>query len=402
MSVNTIIKIKGGYVIDPAGRDPAVRDLWIVNGRMAEPQQTGVTSLYGGLDNGIGNGAGETSPHDAFMEIDASGCHVFPGLTDFHVHMFHGGTEIGFQPDSVLLPQGVTLAVDQGSAGVAGCDAFYSGTLTKTTIRAYAFLHLCPAGLATMRYLENIDPRHFDPVAIRDVFDRYPSVFLGLKIRQSIEIAGAHGLKPLEKALGIADDLGVPIVVHTTDPAGRIEDLTSMLRPGDVFSHAYHGRGETIMDGAGTIRPAVWKARERGVFFDTADGRVHYGLKQIRLGLAQGFLPDSISTDLTRVNMLVPPVVGLPFIMAKYMALGMHLEDVIKTVTHNPVNMLRLDAAKLGTLQPGAYADVSIFKLKDADITVTDKAGDTAVIPQILAPQMTLREGRIVYRNIEF
>lgn len=402
MSANTVIKIKGGHVIDPSTDESAVRDLWIVNGRMAGPQQMVPAGLLGESGNGTGNGTGTTPPRDEYTEIDASGCHVFPGLADFHVHMFHGGTEIGFQPDSVLLPQGVTMAVDQGSSGVANAEAFHSGTLAKTTVRAYAFLHLCPAGLSTTRYLENIDPRNFDPVAVREVFDRHGNVFLGLKIRQSIEIAGNHGLKPLERTLRIADDLGVPVVVHTTDPAGKIEDLASMLRPGDVFSHIYHGRGETVMDEAGNIRPAVWKARERGVFFDTADGRVHYGLKQIRQGLAQGFLPDSISTDLTRINMLAPPVVGLPFIMAKYMALGMRLEDVVKTVTRNPVAMLGLDTDKLGTLRPGAYADVAIFKMKDAGLTVTDKAGDTVAVPQMPVPKMTLREGRIAYRSMDF
>lgn len=397
MSTGMITRIKGGHVVDPATGESAVRDVWIVNGRVAEAQEHA-----GASEADHGNGTGKTYPQSEYREIDASDCYVLPGFTDFHLHMFHGGTEIGLQPDSVLLPQGVTMAVDQGSSGFANCDAFYSGTLAKTTVRAYAFLHLCPAGLATTRYLENIDPAIFDSIAVRDVFDRYPHAFLGLKIRQSIEIAGNLGLKPLEQALRIAEDLGVPVVVHATDPAGKIENLASMLRPGDVFSHVYHGRGETIMDGAGNIRPAVLKARERGVFFDTADGRVHYGLKEIRRALAQGFFPDTISTDLTRINMLVPPVFGLPFIMSKYMALGMRLEDVVRAVTHTPVKILGLDSAQLGTLQPGAYADVALCKLKDAAVTVTDKAGDSVTMSRVLAPQMTLRNGRIVYRSMEF
>ncbi|CAK7050328.1 MAG: Deacetylase [Desulfovibrio sp.] len=384
MGTDTVIRITGGHVIDPAARKSAVGDVWAVNGRITDGPQPVDTA------------------HAEVVTIDASGCHVFPGLADFHLHMFHGGTEIGLQPDAALLPQGVTLAVDQGSAGVANCDAFYSGTLAKTTVRGYAFLHLCPAGLVTTRYLENIDPANFDPVAVRDVFDRYPGTFLGLKIRQSIEIAGSLGLKPLERAIRIADDIGVPVVVHTTDPAGSIEDLASMLRPGDVFSHVFHGRGETIFNENGDLRPAVRTARERGVFFDTADGRVHYGLKQIRHALTQGFLPDTISTDLTRISMFMPPVFGLPFVMSKYLALGMHLEDIVRAVTHTPVKILGLDTAKLGTLQPGAYADIAICKVKDAAVTVTDKAGDTVMMRTILSPQITVRNGKIVYRNIEF
>lgn len=381
MAGDTIIRVKGGHVIDPATGESAVRDVWVVNGRIAE--------------------ACDAAPK-GHKEVDASGCYVFPGLVDFHLHMFRGGTEIGLQPDSVLLPMGVTMAVDQGSAGVANCDAFYAGVLAKTTIRAYAFLHLCPAGLATTRYLENIDPATFDPVAVRDVFDRYPGVFRGLKIRQSIEIAGEFGLKPLERTLAIADDLGVPVVVHTTDPAGSIEDLASMLRPGDVFSHVYHGRGETILDGAGNVRPAILKARERGVLFDTADGRVHFGLKQIRDSLERGFLPDTISTDLTRISMFALPVFGLPFVMATYLALGMSLEEVVRAVTHSPVKALGLNTGKFGTLQPGAYADMAIFKLKDAHAHITDNTEDSLNISRLLVPQMTLRNGETVYRNMEF
>jgi predicted amidohydrolase len=386
--MDAVVRIKGGHVIDPAAGESAVRDVWTVNGRMAAgpPEHTGNISASG------------PDP----VVIDASGSYVFPGLADFHLHMFQGGTEIGLQPDSVLLPQGVTLAVDQGSSGVANCEAFHARILAATTVRAYAFLNLCPTGLATTRYLENIDPAHFDPVAIRDVFDHYPGAFLGLKIRQSIEIAGDHGLKPLEKALRIADDLGVPVVVHTTDPAGRIEDLANMLRPGDVFSHVYHGRGETVINDAEQVRPAVLKARERGVLFDTADGRVHYGFRVVRGALEQGFFPDIISTDLTNASMFASPVFGLPFVMSKYLALGVSLEDVVRATTQAPVKSLGLDTAKLGTLQPGAYADVALFKLKDSGTVITDKAGDAVTLPRMLVPQMTFRNGKIVYRSIEF
>ena len=381
VSISSFIRIRGGHVIDPGAQFSGVRDVWIENGRISD---------------------GASVPEGNHAEVDASGCFVFPGLVDFHVHIFEGGTEIGLPPDAILLPLGITTAVDQGSAGVASQKVFRSGILDRTALRSFAFLNCCPAGLATARYLENVNPSVFDPQAIRDVFDRHGDIFRGLKIRQSIEIAGDLGLKPLERCIQIADDLGVPVVVHTTDSAGDIEDLANMLRSGDVFSHVFHGRGQTILDGNGVIRPAVLRARERGVLFDSADGRLHYGLRVIRRALEQGFMPDTISTDLTRVSMLVPPVFGLPFVMSKYLALGMRLEDVVRAVTQTPVRALNLDRDAPESLSPGACADVAVFKLKDVSRTITDQAGETLEIPRLLVPQMTYREGRALYRNMEF
>jgi predicted amidohydrolase len=386
------IHIHSGHVVDPSINESGVRDLWIVNGRVAE--------LPTGYAGDVSHSA-DQSGVDVTV-IDASGHFVFPGLVDYHLHFFHGGTENGVQPDSALFPQGVTTGVDQGSSGVANYEAFHRGILAATVIRAYAYLNLCSAGLVTARYAENVDPRFFDRVAIRETLAKYDKVLRGVKIRQSVEIAGDFGLRPLEEAIRIADDAGVSVAVHTTDPAGRIEDLASLLRRGDVFSHVYHGRGETILDASGKIRPAIRRARDRGVLFDTADGRTHYEFRIIRDAMEHGFPPDIISTDLTKSSLFATPVFGLPFVMSKYLALGMSLEEVVRATTEAPVRVLGLDGAKHGTLRPGACADVSIFKLKEASLSITDKFGDTVRIQQILVPRMTILEGSIVYRSMEF
>ena len=126
MKTDTLVRIRGGHVIDPSMEESAVRDVWIVNGRI-------VRDLPENVKNTPDSG---NQP----ALVDASGSFVFPGLVDYHLHMFHGGTEIGLQPDPALLPQGVTLAVDQGSSGVANCEAFHRAVLATTTLRTYAFL----------------------------------------------------------------------------------------------------------------------------------------------------------------------------------------------------------------------------------------------------------------------
>jgi predicted amidohydrolase len=375
------ITITGGRVIDPAANVDKVCNVYI--------QGKQIVSLPDG------------DVAEAAITINADGCIVVPGLIDFHTHFFANGTEWGVNADTSFLPIGVTTAVEAGSAGSSNYDCFAKMNVCMNRMRTFSFLNVSPGGLPTALYAENINPSVFDKGRIADLMAQYRGQLIGLKIRQSKEIAGNLGLKPLESTLEIAETLGCPVVVHTSDPAGTCEELANMLRPGDIYCHVFSHRGNTIMDGNGKVKEAIRKARQRGVLFDSANARFHFYFPLVAAALDEGFPPDIISTDLTTVTTYAQFVYGLPFVMMQFMGLGMPLTRIIEACTVTPAEILG-QQDRLGTLRPGARADVAIFLLHKRRMLINDYYGEPLQLDYSLAPQMTILDGKVVYRHIEF
>ncbi len=373
--------IRGGTVIDPARQLSSPGDVLVRGSRIAAPP--------------------DGAAPDAAEVIDATGCLVLPGLIDFHTHLYHGGSELGIPPDPGLLPSGVTSAVDAGSAGLANYALLSEAVIARSQVRIKSYLNVAPAGLVTTRYPENVDPKHYDLEKIGDLLERYRGELCGLKIRQSRQIVGTLGLEPLRAAVRLAEQLHCPVVVHTTDPPGSLGDLADLLRPGDVFCHVFHGTGTTILDPNGRILPEVLAARQRGVVFDAAQGRMNFAFGVAEAAIRQGFLPDIISTDITAATLFRQPVFGLPHIMAKYLALGMPLDAIVAACTAAPARLLRLQG-EIGTLAPGACADVTVLRQVEHPVTFWDTVGGRREGTVLLVPQLTVRAGRTLFRQLDF
>jgi predicted amidohydrolase len=343
-----------------------------------------------------------TGKPEADLVIDASGCLVMPGLIDFHAHMYAGGTEIGVVPDSAFLPQGVTTAVDAGSAGISGYEGFVHSIVARSRVRILSYINVSPSGIPTTRYHEEVNPKYYDLAATKRFLQKNKGQLLGLKIRQSRDIVGELGLEPLRATLKMAESLGCPVVVHTTDPPSSMEDIAALLRRKDVFCHVFHGKGNTIIGPDGKVLPGIREARKRGVIFDAANGRSHFTFKTSRAALADGFPPDVISTDATANTIYEGGYVfGLPFLISKYLYLGMALPEVVAACTATPARLVGLEG-KIGTLAPGAVADVAIFRLGQKKVTFVDQQGQKETGDRLLIPQLTLRDGRVAYRQIDF
>jgi len=382
MTIKGDLLIRGGTIVDPARNFFGKADILIRRNKV------------------IDISAGENI--EAENVIEADNRLVLPGLIDYHTHLFHNGTQIGIHPDSALLPQGVTTAVDQGSAGVTNFDSFFETVMTSSQTRIFSYLHASPAGLSTLtRCLEAVDPKLFDVECAHRLFEKYDKQLLGLKIRQSKEIVGEWGLAPLKATIQMADELGCPVVVHTTNPPGEVDELVSLLRSGDVFTHVYQGKGSNIINEGGKVRHAIREARNRGVLFDTADGRGHYAFSIAKSAIADGFEPDILSTDVVRSSLFERSVFGLPLIMSKYLNLGISLQNVVKACTSTPARLIGMEG-KIGTLTPGAYADVAVFKLKEMPMQLQDVFGERMICSKVFIPQMTVLNGRVVYRSLEF
>ena len=380
MPVNLVIR--GGLVIDPSSGLEKKASVLIDGQKFAGICEDGAEPEH-------------------VSEIDASGCIVTPGLIDTHIHVFHSGTENGIFPDLMLLPMGVTAGIDQGSSGSGNFKAFYDLVISKSNVRIFATLNISTSGLITSSYPENLDPRFVKTNDILNLFETYPDVLCGIKVRISRELVGDLGLAPLEKAIEVSEKARTRISVHTTNPSNPVPEFIRMFRKGDIYSHTFQGRGFSILNQDGKLYPEVHEARRRGVIFDSADARVHYLYPVIKAAFSENFYPDTISTDLVQGSVFQPGVFGLPRVMSKYIELGMPLIEVVRAVTENPAKILGREK-DLGTLREGAWADLAIFKLVEHKSEITDREKNTLTLNKILVPQCTVLGGKVVFRQFDF
>ncbi len=373
------IIIKNVRIIDPSQNTDRVNDIRIINNKIAALNDEKISSKT--------------------QLIDGEGCIATPGLIDYHAHVFSDATEGGVPADLCMLPNGVTTVVDAGSAGIANFDAFYRHVIAVSRVTIKAFIAASPAGQTSGD--ENHNPACFNAEKIKDFFSRYPDILQGIKLKVQTETVQEYHLSPLLKALEIADDIGCRIAVHTTKPIVPTRELVGYFRKDDIFAHAFHGLGSTIIGADSHVLPEVREARARGVIFDVANGRSHFGSNTAKQAIADGFYPDVISSDMSTLTMLQWPVYGLPWVLSKYLALGMGLSDVIAACTSTPARLLGL-ADEIGDLSVGSLADIALFKLKNKQAVFSDILGDEINGEQILVPQMTIKSGEILFRQVDF
>ena len=372
------ILIKNGLVIDPYQNKKEVRTIAVKEDKIVDA----------------------VLATEATQVIDASGCIVSPGLIDFHGHFSDHTSDLGANAEMICFPTGVTTIVDGGTTGVANYLGFRARTMASK-LRSFALLHINPSGIATISYHETQDPKYCKDDKMKSFMQLYRDQLIGLKVRLSKELVGELGLKPLEHLRALADEIGCPIGVHTTNPPCSVEELLEYFRPGDIFFHVFQGRGNTIIGDDGKVLPAVREAQKNGVIFDAANGKNHFAFKTAEAALAGGFLPDIISTDMSSLNAFARDrVFSLPFVMSKYMMLGMDIETILRCVVLNPARALGMER-ELGSLLPGTTADIAIHRIIDHRARFEDTLGEERFGEQVLRTEMTVCKGTIVFRTIE-
>lgn len=365
--------IINGHVIDPANNIDEIKNIAIYNGEIVKYEE-GVKSKH---------------------IIDAKGKFVFPGLIDSHAHMFHDGTEIGIYPDVAYLPTGVTAAIDC-SAGVANYPMFRSSVIARSKITIKSFLQVCSAGLTTTSYHECINPKYFNPEKIERIYNENKDNIIGLKIRQSEELAEGLGIEPLKETIKIAEKIGCPVEVHCTNLPVPTSEVLDVLRPGDIFEHVYQGAQNTIIDENGKLYDCVKEARKRGIIFDTAEGRKHGDFDVMLAAKEQGFVADMCSTDLVLGSMFRRPIFSLPNLMSRYICMGISMKDVVRMTTERPAKLMNMEG-QIGCLSEGARADIAIFDWIDFKQVYKDWKGTEFIANKLLKPEMTIKGGQIMY-----
>lgn len=369
--------IKGGRVIDKYLGLDSEMDVGVQGERIAE----------------IGK---DLNLQESGQVLEANGFIVSPGLIDFHAHAFIEARELGLQTDSTCFSTGVTTMVDAGSTGAANFEGFKEFLIEKSKVRLLTFLHISTIGIADRLVGEGTYLPYLNPERTAEMAQKYPGLILGIKVRQQKEVVGINGLEPLilaKKAARLAG--GLPVMVHVTDPPVSLDKILELLDPGDIVSHFLHGRGRGILSAEKKLYPWVLEARKKGIIFDVAHGRNHLNFSVTQRALQEDFLPDTISSDLTRAGKM-GVVKNLPHCLAKFLNLGMDLPSVLACATSNPARFLKLEGI-IGTLKKGAYADIAIFALETGDFLYVDSDGNKINGPFSLSPKYTIARGQIVW-----
>ena len=374
------IVIRNGHVLDVKNGVDKITDIGIRGRYIAE--------------------IGDLSAVPCTETIDASGCYVVPGLIDFHAHAFYGISDFSMPADLALIPQGVTAMVDAGSAGTSNFEGFYRDVVCRSILTIKSFIHITSLGQMTHRFHEDCNPKLFDMDRMKELCAKYHDNIIGIKLRQSKDIVGEHGLCCLEKTLKTAEEVGLRVSVHATDSPGEVEDTLRMLRPGDIFCHVFHDKGNTILGDNGKVLPAVWEAAKRGVLFELGHGSRNFSIRVARQAISEGFLPDIISSDLSLLSLNRSPSYSFTHIMTELLNLGMDLPDMIKRCTILPAKLMK--EQHMGELGIGVPADIAVFRIEDRNVNLKDSYGTAITGNQIIKPELTLKEGVILHRQYDF
>jgi dihydroorotase len=371
------ILLKGGHVIDPKNKIDSKMDVAIVAGKIFKV-------------------AANIPAGDAKKVVNVSGLYVTPGLIDLHVHVFVGtnGAEYmngpsSVPPDGFTFRSGVTTVVDAGSSGWRSFPEFKKKIIYRSRTRVLAFLNIVGDGMgAHQQDIHDMDPNMAAQVARANKKD-----VVGFKSAHF----GGNPFIPLDSAVKAGNMADMPVMLDLTYPSkppiSSVEELFAKhFRPGDIYTHMY--RLTFPFYDNGKVKPFVWDAQKRGVFFDVGHGGNGFTFARAIPSIKQGFLPNSLSSDL-HVGSMNGGMKDMANILSKFMAMGLSIQDVILRSTWNPAKEIKRE--ELGNLSVGSDADVAVFSLRKGDFGYLDSHLFKLKGTQKLEAELTIRAGRIVW-----
>ncbi len=369
--------LKGGTVLDPSAGLDGVRDI----------------AVQGGV---IARIAPDISSAEATRTIQVAGKIVTPGLIDLHAHVFEGVNRTGVHPDLGGVYAGVTTIVDAGSAGAATFGGFPRHIIPRCHTEIIPFLHICQTGLATMPDI--IAESSVNLADTLQVLDQYKGLICGVKARMVSPALEIMGMEMPRLAKRAARESGTKLMVHIGDTEKRydptvIRSLLPLLEEGDILTHYFTANPGGVLDANGRLVPEAREAAERGVWFDTAHGRMNFSFDVGRRIIDQGLLPHCISTDLT-VPGRIQTVHSMTEMMTRFLGLGFTLSQVVTMCTANPARAIGA-SDRLGRLAAGRQADLSVLEIREGEWVVYDVLGASLRVTQAVVPFTTVKRGQV-------
>ena len=358
--------LAGGHVIDPKNDVDRIADVAVKDGRIAA--------------------IGEIEAAASVKTVDVSGSFVTPGLIDIHVHVY-GGYRGWLFPDQHAFPYGVTTVVDTGGSGWKDFDEFLATIIEPSKTRVLVLLNIVGAGMTGP---PEQDVEEMNPELCADVIRRNPEHIVGPK--------SAHFGGPGWESAGGAIEAArlsdtIAMIDFAPKPTRSYKELLERMSPGDIHTHLYASH-IPLLDDDKQVNDYVRDARERGIIFDTGHGGGSFWFRIAVPAMAQGFPPDTISTDLHKHSRLAPNAT-MTVTMSKFLALGMPLGEVVYRSTQRPAEVIQ--RPELGHLTPGAEADIAVQKMHEGDFGFVDSGGARMNGSQKLECRLTMRAGEIVW-----
>ena len=370
--------LKGGHVFDAANGINGVMDVAIHEGKVAKV-------------------AANIDPDDAKKVVDVFDLFVCPGLIDIHTHVFVG-SEIGkfanginsLSPDDFTLRAGITTVVDAGTSGWRNFPQFKKQVIETSKTRVLAFLNIAGYGMTG----DSLQADH-DEMKVKEAVDlikEYPDDIVGIKIGH---YEGESWI-PFNRTIKAAEKTDRPIFVECHLPQYTLQEQLDKMRPGDIITHSYEKVSErmSVVDDKGVVRPFVFDAKERGIFFDVGHGGAGFWFSEALPALQQGLAPNSFGSDLHRFSVHAG-MKDMLNIMSKYLAMGMPLDDILQRATWNPARAIK--RRDLGNLSEGSIADVAVLRLREGAFGFVDAGKKRLDGNQRFEAELTIRAGKIVY-----
>jgi dihydroorotase len=372
--------LQNGHVIDDKNHIDSVMDVAIKDGKVAR-----------------------VAPHietsEALKTINVQGLYVTPGLIDIHVHVYTGTGERGsyagdnsLPPDGFTFRNGVTTVVDAGCSGYKNFEDFKQRIIDRSKTRVLAMLNIVGSGMRGDKYEQNM--ADMDGEATAKMALKYPDTIVGIK---TAHFAGPEW-KPVEQAViaGTKANIFVMVDFGVDHPESRplYDLLNKKLRPGDIYTHMYSGLRHEQDPATKGPSKAFIDGRKRGIFFDAGTGGGSFRFSLAVPMVKDGFIPDSLSTDL-HIGSMNSATKDELNVASKMMAIGLSVQQVVAEMTSHPAHEIKRE--ELGNLSVGSVADVAVLRVEQGHFGFTDMDNVRVDGTKKLVDELTLKGGKIVY-----
>ncbi len=377
-----------------AGQAAASYDLLIKGGRVIDPSQKLSSPMDVAITNKKIAAVAADIPAGRAREVfDARGKLVTPGLINVHAHLYIYGNTVTVDPESVGFPAGLTTAIDAGSAGANTFLGFRKFVIDTSPLRIYAMLNIAIIGNYGNELYLNMSLINAKS-AIRIINEQRDRI-VAVKVRiNGIHDELANDVDVLKRAREAADATGLPIMMHWSNEP----DLLAMLKPGDILTHPFPTatpRMPNLFGGQpGKVLPQILELKSRGILTDAQAGTSHHSWDVSEKAFSEGWTPDLISTDIGSKTPQTPNGQLLPWVMTQFLYLGMTVEQIIERVTLTPTKVFKF-SEKVGTLEPGVTADVTVIDLQNGNFELVDQQGNKRMAKQKFVPVATVHGGTV-------